>query len=115
MATAAAVREVEAVLDAPAAARNGPWVIPMVSLYAQAAAARFVAAAETKGVRVTENRVTVKGREVWRLQIGGFAEQQDARAYGVTVSEKLGLKDVWTGADEEVRVAVPIRTLSAAR
>ena len=95
VATAAAVREVEAVLDAPAAARNGPWVINLVSLYDKAAADRFVAAAETKGVRVSENRVTVKGREVWRLQISGFAEQQDARAYGVTVSEKLGLKDVW--------------------
>jgi septal ring-binding cell division protein DamX len=94
-ATAAAVRDVEAILDAPAAARNGPWVINLVSLFDKAAADRFVAAAESKGVRVTENRVTVKGREVWRLQIGGFATQQDARAYGATVSEKLGLKDVW--------------------
>ena len=44
---------------------------------------------------MTQNRVTVKGREVWRLQISGFATQQEARAYGATVSEKLGLKDVW--------------------
>jgi hypothetical protein len=94
-ATAAAVREVEAVLDAPADARNGPWLINLVSLYDKAAADRFVATAESKGVRVTQNRVTVKGREVWRLQIDGFATQQEARAYGVTASAKLGLKDVW--------------------
>ena len=93
--TAAAVREVEAVLDAPADAPNGPWLINLVSLFDKAAADRFVATAESKGVRVTENRVTVKGREVWRLQIDGFATQQEARAYGATVSEKLGLKDVW--------------------
>ncbi len=95
VATAGAVRAVESVLDAPTDARNGPWLINLVSLYDKAAADRFVATAKSKGVRVTENRVTVKGREVWRLQIGGFATQQEARAYGATASEKLGLKDVW--------------------
>ena len=94
-ATAAAARDVEAVLDRPAEAGSGPWLINLVSLYDQAAADRFVATADSKGVRVTQNRVTVKGREVWRLQISGFATQQEARAYGATVSEKLGLKDVW--------------------
>lgn len=94
-ATAAAVREVEAVLDTPADAANGPWLINLVSLYDKAAADRFVATAESKGVRATQNRVTVKGRDVWRVQISGFATQQEARAYGATASEKLGLKDVW--------------------
>jgi cell division septation protein DedD len=94
-ATAAAVRAVEAVLDTPADAANGPWLINLVSLYDKAAADRFVATAESKGVRVTQNRVTVKGREVWRVQISGFATQQEARAYGATAGEKLGLKDVW--------------------
>ena len=94
-ATAAAARDVEAVLDTPAEAGSGPWRVNLVSLYDQAAADRFVAMADSKGVRVTQNRVTVKGREVWRLQISGFATQQEARAYGATVSEKLGLKDVW--------------------
>jgi len=87
--------DVEAVLDAPAEVGSAPWVINLVSLYDKQAADRFMATAESKGIRVKQSRVTVKGREVWRLQISGFETQQEARTYGAIASEKLGLKDVW--------------------
>jgi hypothetical protein len=70
-------------------------VINLVSLYDKAAADGFMDRAKSKGVRVDQNRVTVKGKQVWRLQIAGFTTQQEARAYGATATEKLGLKEAW--------------------
>jgi hypothetical protein len=93
--TAGSVGEVEAALDKPVAGSDADWVINLVSLYDKAAADRFMSTAKSKGVRVDQNEVTVKGRQVWRLQITGFTTHQEARAYAAGVSEKLGLKDVW--------------------
>jgi len=94
-AAAAAVGEVEAALDGPAAGGDAPWVINLVSLYDKAAADQFVSRAQSKGVRVEQNKVAVKGRDVWRLQISGFATQQQARDFADGATEKLGLKEVW--------------------
>ena len=93
--TTAAVSEVEAALDRPAAGGDAPWVINLVSLYDTAAADRFASSAQSRGVRVEQNKVDVKGREVWRLQISGFATQQEARNFADSASAKLGLKEVW--------------------
>jgi len=87
--------EVNAAPDRSPPGSDAPWVINLVSLYDKAAADGFMDRAKSKGVRVDQNRVTVKGKQVWRLQIAGFTTQQEARAYGATATEKLGLKEAW--------------------
>jgi hypothetical protein len=41
------------------------------------------------------HRVTVKGREFWRVRVTGFATAKEARSDGELTQKKLGLKDVW--------------------
>jgi hypothetical protein len=94
-AAAQAVREVAARVDAPLPGGDGPWRINLVSLYDKAAADRFTAKAKSQDVDVEQNRVEVKGRDVWRLQVSGFATQEQARAYGAKVQDQLGLDGVW--------------------
>jgi hypothetical protein len=79
---------------APAPAQ-GPWLINLASSSSEAAAEQFVTRAAAQGIRVEPSRATVNGREVWRLQITGFATREEARSYGAIASRKLGLKDVW--------------------
>jgi cell division septation protein DedD len=74
---------------------DGPWVINLVSLYDKTAANRFTEKARTRGVRADTNQVTVKGKQVWRVQVSGFSTQDEASAYGDTSKEKLGLNSVW--------------------
>lgn len=74
---------------------TAPWVINLVSLYDQAAADRFTRQARDKGIDVTQNRVQVQGRPVWRLQIDGFDTREAALVYSEANKDKLGLKKVW--------------------
>jgi cell division septation protein DedD len=80
---------------APTTKKGGPWVINLVSLYDQAAADRFVKRARDKGIKVDQDKVQVKGKPVWRLQVGGFASRDEAQAFGDANKAKLGLKSVW--------------------
>lgn len=80
---------------APAAHGKGPWVINLVSLYDRAAAERFVQRARAKGIQVDQDKVQVKGKPVWRLQVGGFETRDQAQAFGNASKAKLGLKSVW--------------------
>jgi cell division septation protein DedD len=89
------VATVSAAPAAPVARGNGPWVINLVSLYDRAAAERFVQRARAKGMRVDQDKVQVKGKPVWRLQVGGFETRAQAQAFGNASKAKLGLKSVW--------------------
>jgi cell division septation protein DedD len=79
----------------PATRSEGPWVINLVSLYDQAAADRFVQQARARGIQVDQDKVQVRGKPVWRLQIGGFATRDEAQLFGNACKGKLGLKSVW--------------------
>jgi cell division septation protein DedD len=74
---------------------DGPWVINLVSLYDQAAADRFSKKARAQGIRADTSQVSVKGQQVWRVQVSGFTTRDEASAYGDTNKEKLGLNSVW--------------------
>jgi len=76
-------------------ANDGPWVLNLVSLYDQAAADRFTEKARAKGIHADTNQFSVKGQQVWRVQVGGFTTRDEASAYGDTSREKLGLTRVW--------------------
>lgn len=74
---------------------SGPWVINLASIRDKADADRFAARIESKGVRVQLRRALVRGTEFWRLQITGFPTEREARHRAASVSESLGLTDVW--------------------
>ncbi len=72
-----------------------PWLINLVSSHDKVAADHFVARARSKDIPVEQNRVRVRGKDVWRLQVTGFASESEARAYGALARDKLGLDDIW--------------------
>lgn len=74
---------------------DGPWVINLVSLYNQPAADQFTEKVRAQGIRADNNRVSVKGRDVWRVQVSGFSSRDEASAYGDMNKEKLGLDSIW--------------------
>lgn len=83
---------------APSAApptERGPWVINLASSSSESGAQRFVSRAAGRDVPVEADKVTVKGKQMWRLQITGFATEQEARAYAAKAKKKLDLQDVW--------------------
>ena len=80
---------------APAADETGPWVINLLSSPNKAAVDRFAGQARLHDIAVEQHRVTVKGRQFWRVQVTGFATAKEARSYGELTQKKLGLKDVW--------------------
>jgi len=77
------------------AAPEGPWVLNLVSIYDQAAADQFASKARSAGIPVEQNQALVNGKQVWRLQVSGFASREAANHYGDTSKKKLGLKNVW--------------------
>lgn len=74
---------------------TGPWLINLASLPSQANAEHFMKRARSRGIETQQQKVTVKGKKYWRVQITGFSTAANARAYAGTVKEMLGLKDVW--------------------
>ncbi len=74
---------------------RGAWVINLASLTSKDAADRFAVSAQSKGIQTELTRVTVKGKEYWRIQLTNFPTAKEARSYAGSVKEKLGLKDIW--------------------
>jgi len=88
----------EDVTAAPAATEisdQGAWVINLASLDNQAAADRFSARAQAKGIPVQQQVVSLKGKQHWRIRVTGFASLAEARNNAGPIKEKLGLKNVW--------------------
>jgi cell division septation protein DedD len=74
---------------------SGAWAINLASLHQQADAERFSAEADSKGVAVEVNQVTVRGKQYWRVQVTGFSSADEAKTKGGEIQDKLGLKDFW--------------------
>ncbi|MEN8133488.1 MAG: SPOR domain-containing protein [Pseudomonadota bacterium] len=75
--------------------KDGPWVINLASSPSKADADRLAEKARSRDIQTEQQQVTVKGKQYWRVQIIGFSTAEEARAYGDTAKEKLGLKDIW--------------------
>jgi len=79
----------------PSSDTNGRWAINLLSGQNAAAIDRFVAKAQSRGIRVEKLQVSVKGKTYWRVRISGFPTADEARARSGPVKETLGLKSVW--------------------
>jgi len=94
--SAMATFEVSPDVQVPAAAKGkGTWVVNLASLPSKDAADHFSARAQSRGVQVEQRRVTVQGKEYWRIQLTKFPTAKEARSYADLAKEKLGLKEVW--------------------
>jgi hypothetical protein len=74
---------------------QGSWVINLASLDNQAAADRFSARAQARGIPVQQQMVSLKGTQRWRIRVTGFATLTEARINAGPIKEKLGLQEVW--------------------
>jgi len=83
------------IVSAPSAAGQRRWVINLASLENQTAADKFTQLAQSHGIDVQQQNVTVKGKRLWRIQVTGFASLNEARINARQIQEKLGLKDTW--------------------
>ncbi len=79
----------------PGAGKRGSWVINLLSSPNKADADRLAVRARTNDIPVEQNRVKVKDRDFWRLQVTGFVTSDQAEDYATSVKAKLGVKDVW--------------------
>jgi len=79
---------------------DGPWGINLLTLYNKTAATQFTAEARAHGIRADTKQDTVRGKQVWRIQVSGFSTRDEASAYGDTTKEKLGLTSVWIFSNE---------------
>jgi len=71
------------------------WYINLASLPSKADADKYASRARSKDIQVEQHAVTIKGKDYWRVQAGGFASAGEARAQAETIKAKLGLKEVW--------------------
>ena len=78
-----------------AAAKQGPWVINLLSSPSKGYVEQVAARARARDIAVEIHSAEVKGRTYWRLQIPGFSSARAAKAGAGPVKEKLGIKDVW--------------------
>ena len=74
---------------------QGPWVINLMSSPNPSDADRFADNAKKKGIQVRQTSARLNGKEFFRVQLTGFASEEQARASAGPVQEQLGLKDVW--------------------
>jgi hypothetical protein len=58
------------------------WVINLLSSQTKAAVDRFAGEARLHDIALEQHRVTVKGREFWRVQVTGFATGEEAGSTG---------------------------------
>jgi len=74
---------------------GGPWIINLLSSRKRQDAEELAVKATENGIPVEINKAIIKGREYWRLQITGFSNAREARAYAESVKPKLGIEEVW--------------------
>ena len=78
-----------------AAATGGDWALNIAS-YSEASAAEQEAARLRKaGYGASTQTAVVNGRDWFRVQLRGFADQAAARTAAVELKNKLGLENIW--------------------
>lgn len=74
-------------------AGNGPWVVHLMSVEDPVALAKMKSKAEALGISAEEELVTVRGRQIRRLNVVGFASRSDAETFAKQAMDRLGLRD----------------------
>jgi cell division septation protein DedD len=75
--------------------KSGPWVVILASFNREEDAERYRSMALTRGIDAVLSRMTVKGRDYWRVQVPGFTNADEAKVAAGLFKEKLRIDDVW--------------------
>ena len=93
----ATVTEAPASESTPVALQTaeGPWVINLLSSIKLENVEQVAAKAASLGVETSIDQTTVRGRQIWRLQIIGFDSHASAAEYAKIVEQLLDINEVW--------------------
>lgn len=71
------------------------WALNIASYADPASAERQVQLLRDAGYPVVVQPATVNGKSWWRVQVPGYASQQDAKAAANEIQNKLGVRGIW--------------------
>jgi len=77
------------------AATNGEWALNVASYSELSAAEQEASRLRGAGYQASSQSAVVNGRNWYRVQVRGFADQASARATAVKLETELGLKSIW--------------------
>lgn len=79
----------------PAAKTGSEWALNIASYADAASAEQQVQRLRDAGYPVVVQPATVNGKSWWRVQVPGYASQQDAKAAANEIQNKLGVRGIW--------------------
>ena len=84
-------------MDILTAGAAGSRTSPLPFFYHEASVPQSVSGSRhcRPNCRLDQRRVTVRGKQYWRVQTPGFATREGARSNAETIRDKLALQDVW--------------------
>lgn len=80
---------------AVAAVRTGPWIINLVSSPDRNDVIRMARLATAAEIQTTIEPAEVRGKQYWRLQIGGYASLDEAKRQSASIKQALNIGEVW--------------------
>ena len=83
------------VVAAASAATGGDWALNIASYSEAVAAEQAVAKLRGAGYEASSQPAVVNGRNWYRVQLRGFADQAAARAAALQLKTELGLQNIW--------------------
>lgn len=92
---AAAPAPLAAAKPAPAARQGQEWSLNIASYADATSAEQQVQRLRDAGYPVVVQPATVNGKSWWRVQVPGYASQQDAKAAANEIQNKLGVRGIW--------------------
>ena len=99
-----AQRPARTVTPAPAAgsgavAEKGGWTVNLMSFRRRAVAEKEIARLRGDGIPATLKSIERKGQTWYRLQVSGFADVAQAKAYAKKIRARRDLSSAWVGRD----------------
>ncbi len=97
-------RPAETVTPAPAAgsgavAEKGAWTVNLMSFRRQAVAEKEIARLRDDGIPATLKSIEREGQTWYRLQVSGFADVLQAKAYAKKIRARRDLSSAWVGRE----------------
>jgi len=77
------------------AASDAGWVINLASVYSATAANKELTRFQAMGINAEVAESMVKGKQIFRLRVAGFANREEARMQKEKLTSKHGIKDAW--------------------
>lgn len=76
-------------------AGTGPWTINLISSPDKSDVNRLDRLAHAANIGTSVELAKVKGRQYWRLQIGGFTSMAEAKQHAEPIKAALNISEVW--------------------